>query len=119
MTKRNRNKIEVEGRSLKPLTFRLSGPKHFFRYPDSVHILEMRQLDFEMEKYRQSVPITTAELADLRRAITEWLNDEKTLLETLAVKLGYRLERVHDDASDELSRWEGEGGYSGNSLDTD
>jgi hypothetical protein len=94
MSKKKRTQIEVEGRTLKPLEFRLSGPKHFFRYPDSVHILEMRQLDFEMERYRNSVPITTAELADLRRTITEWLDDDKRLLDELAAKLGYRLVRI-------------------------
>ena len=77
MKNSERRQAEKElGRSFKPMKFRLSGPKRFFRYPDSVHILEFRQLEFEMERYRNSVPITLAELHELRDAITEWIGDD-------------------------------------------
>lgn len=53
---------------------RLSGPKHFFRDDDSVHILEFRT-GTKRNSYRNSVPLTTAELRSLRQAITDWLGD--------------------------------------------
>lgn len=54
---------------------RLSGPKHFFREDDSVHILEFRT-GTARNSYRNSVPLTTAELRCLRQEITDWLNDD-------------------------------------------
>lgn len=76
MTKRKRTragKEDVEGRSIKPMTFNINGPKRFFRYPDSVHILEFRVIEFDMERYHNSVPITLAELVELRNKIDEWI----------------------------------------------
>lgn len=57
------------------IEIRLSGPKHFFREDDSVHILEFRT-GLARTSYRNSVPLTTAELRDLRQAITDWLGDD-------------------------------------------
>ena len=48
----------------------ISGPKQFFRADDSVHIVA-----FKLNKYRNSVPLTTAELRELREKITAWLGD--------------------------------------------
>jgi hypothetical protein len=58
-----------------PIEIRLSGPKHFFREDDSVHILEFRT-GTDRKSYRNSVPLTTAELRNLRDAITNWLADD-------------------------------------------
>jgi hypothetical protein len=63
----------AEREDMKPIEIRLSGPKHFFREDDSVHILEFRT---GRNGYRNSVPLTTAELRDLRQKITDWLNDD-------------------------------------------
>jgi hypothetical protein len=54
---------------------RISGPKHFFREPDSVHIVEFRT-GTDRKSYRNSVPLTTVELQELRQTITDWLDDE-------------------------------------------
>src|SRR5690349_21281113 len=54
-----------------PIEIQLSGPKHFFREDDSVHILA-----FKTGSYRNSVPLTTAELRNLRDKVTEWLGDD-------------------------------------------
>lgn len=48
----------------------ISGPKRFHREDDSVHIVA-----FKLNKYRNSVPLTTVELRELRENITEWLGD--------------------------------------------
>ena len=48
----------------------ISGPKRFFREDDAVHIVA-----FKLNKYRNSVPLTTAELRELREKITAWLGD--------------------------------------------
>ena len=58
-----------------PIEVRLSGPKHFFREDDSVHILEFRT-GVTRHSYRNSVPLTTAELRNLRQEITDWLGDD-------------------------------------------
>ena len=65
----------VEREDMKPIEIRLSGPKHFFREDDSVHILEFRT-GTTRKDYRNSVPLTTAELRTLRQTITDWLGDE-------------------------------------------
>jgi hypothetical protein len=65
----------AERMTMKPVEIRLSGPKHFFRDDDSVHILEFRT-GVARSSYRNSVPLTTAELRDLRQTITDWLNDD-------------------------------------------
>lgn len=49
----------------------ISGPKRFSREDDSVHIVA-----FKLNKYRNSVPLTTAELRELREEITNWLGDD-------------------------------------------
>jgi len=49
----------------------ISGPKRFHRAEDSVHIVA-----FKLNKYRNSVPLTTAELRELRDEITVWLGDD-------------------------------------------
>lgn len=54
---------------------RLAGPKHFFREDDSVHILEFRT-GTARNSFRNSVPLTTAELRNLRQSITDWLGDD-------------------------------------------
>lgn len=64
-----------EREDMGPIEIRLSGPKHFFREDGSVHILEFRT-GTQRNSYRNSVPLTTAELRDLRQKITDWLNDE-------------------------------------------
>jgi hypothetical protein len=58
-----------------PIEIRLSGPKHFFREDDSIHILEFRT-GTARNSYRNSVPLTTAELRNLRDEITSWLADD-------------------------------------------
>jgi hypothetical protein len=65
----------AEREDMKPIEIRLSGPKHFFREDDSVHILEFRTRSGR-SSYGNSVPLTTAELRTLRQTITDWLNDE-------------------------------------------
>lgn len=54
-----------------PAEIRISGPKHFFREDDSVHIFEVR-----FGGYRNSIPLTTEELRIARDKITEWLADD-------------------------------------------
>ena len=49
----------------------ISGPKRFHRAEDSVHIVA-----FKLNKYRNSVALTTAELRELRDEITVWLGDD-------------------------------------------
>ena len=62
------------GYDMRPIQVRLSGPKHFFRDDDSVHILEFLT-GTGRKDYRNSVPLTTAELRMARQAITDWLGD--------------------------------------------
>jgi hypothetical protein len=64
-----------ERMNFKPIEVRLSGPKHFFRDDDSVHILEFRT-GAARHSYRNSIPLTTAELRELRQEITNWLGDD-------------------------------------------
>jgi hypothetical protein len=58
-----------------PIEIVISGPKHFFREDDSVHIVV-----FKTGKYRNSVPLTTVELRNLRDEIDKWLTAPPKLL---------------------------------------
>ena len=64
-----------ERENMRTIQIRISGPKHFFREPDSVHIVEFRTGTTQKD-YRNSVPLTTAELQELRSTITDWLDDD-------------------------------------------
>lgn len=65
----------AEREDFQPIEIRISGPKHFFRRADSVHIVEFRTGTVR-GSYRNSVPLTTVELKTLRQAITDWLGDD-------------------------------------------
>ena len=69
-TGRITDKPKRDTQEITPIEVLISGPKHFFREDDSVHIVA-----FRTGKYRNSVPLTTAELRELREKITAWLGD--------------------------------------------
>jgi hypothetical protein len=79
--KRNAELAEKTGRitdrpkrtekDLGPIDIEISGPKHFFREPDSMHIVV-----FKAGSYRNSVCLSFDELHDLRDKLTKWIGDD-------------------------------------------
>ena len=59
-----------EPKDMGPIGIQISGPKHFFRRPDSMHIVA-----FKAGNYRNSVVLSFDELHDLRDKITAWIGD--------------------------------------------